>query len=83
MNWFICIVFVVAFIGCSDAQIGKFKALGNSAQVECWSGGRSIFKGESTGKVSSEENSDGYYFIDKATGSPMEVSGNCVIRYND
>lgn len=33
----------------------------------------------STGKVGSEENSDGYYFKDAATGELVEVSGNVVI----
>jgi hypothetical protein len=34
----------------------------------------------STGKVISEENSDGYYFTDKATGKLVEVSGSVIIE---
>ena len=70
-------------VGCTDATWGKYKALGDSASVECWSGGQLIYKGRSTGKVLSEQNSDGYYFIDAADGIPKEVSGNCVITYGD
>ncbi len=43
----------------------------------------SMFKGKSTGKVLSEENSDGYFFRDAADGKFKEVSGNCVIGYGD
>lgn len=77
-------MFIALFsAGCTDAQVGKLKALGDSAHVTCYSGGKLIYDGQSTGKVSSEENSDGYYFIDRKTGLPMEVSGNCIIVYND
>jgi hypothetical protein len=33
----------------------------------------------SSGKVQSEENSDGYYFNDKKTGKLIEVTGRMVI----
>ena len=33
----------------------------------------------STGKVRSEQNSDGYYFMDKATGLLVEVTGSIII----
>lgn len=33
----------------------------------------------SSGKVSSESNSDGYYFSDKKTGKLIEVTGRLVI----
>ncbi len=67
--------------GCTDAVIGKLKAFGGSALVECYSADRLIYSGESTGKVKSSQYSDGYYFIDKADGKLKEVSGNCVIIY--
>ena len=44
---------------------------------------KSIFYDESSGKVLSEANSDGYYFKDSASGQMMEVCGNCVIKYVD
>jgi hypothetical protein len=77
-------VLIIAFlvVGCTDAQRGKIGALGDSAKVECYSGGKLIYSGESSGKISSESQSDGYNFIDKKTGYFMEVSGNCVITYN-
>ena len=77
-------VITLAAVGpmaCTDAGWGKLEALGDPAHVECWSGGQLIYRGRSTGKVSSEANSDGYYFRDAKTRQPMEVSGNCVITY--
>ncbi len=68
--------------GCTDAQRGKLGAIGESAKVECWSGGQLIFVGVSSGKISSERNSDGYNFVDRKTDKYMEVSGNCVITYD-
>lgn len=70
------------FVGCTDAQLGKIGALGDSAKVECWSGGKMIYSGVSSGKISSESNSDGYNFVDTKTNKFMEVSGNCVITYD-
>ena len=70
------------FVGCTDAQRGKIGALGDSAKVDCWSGGKLIYSGVSSGKISSEDSSDGYNFVDIKTGKFMEVSGNCVITYD-
>jgi len=75
---------VFSFVsGCTDAERGKLGALGDSAHIECWSGGVKIFDGQSTGKVHSETSSDGYFFKNKKDGIFYEVSGNCVITYND
>ena len=75
------IAFVLSFAGCSDAAWGKLGAYGDSAHITCYSGGKLIYDGESTGKVISESSSDGYFFKDKKDGKLKEVSGNCVIAY--
>ena len=72
----------VALVGCTDAMWGKVGALGGSGTITCYSGGKEIYKGESTGKIQSESQSDGYFFVDKATNKLTEVSGECVIVYN-
>ena len=74
-------VATVSLIGCTDAEMSRLFSFGDSAKVTCYSGGEVIYSGYSTGKIKSEENSDGYFFKDKKTGSLMEVSGNCVIVY--
>lgn len=70
----------VTALGCRDAQMAKFSGLGNEHHVKCYSGGQLIYEGTSTGKVSSEQSSDGYYFLDKSRRHLMEVSGDCVIE---
>ncbi len=79
------IFFIILFagVGCTDAGFEKLTAFGSGHSVKCYSGAAVIYDGVATGKVISEENSDGYYFKDKATGVLMEVSGNCVIRQID
>lgn len=81
MKLIIALVAVATLAGCTDAKMGKIQALGGTAHVMCWSGDTLIYDGHSTGKVSNSEQSDGYYFIDKADGKLKEVSGNCVIIY--
>ena len=68
-------------MGCTDAGMARLTSFGNSAHIKCYSGGTLIYEGSSTGKVSSEQNSDGYFFRDKEDGKLKEVSGNCVIEY--
>lgn len=69
---------------CTDAQCSKNTSFftGQDARVTCHSGGKVIFDGCSTGKVSSENGSDGYFLRDKETGRLVEVSGECFLDYD-
>ncbi|MGL4353031.1 MAG: hypothetical protein ACRCTP_03695 [Aeromonas popoffii] len=69
--------------GCSDAARSKMtnRFVGEEASVKCYSGDKLIYDGVSTGKILTEQSSDGYYFREKVSGDLVEVSGNCVIRY--
>lgn len=67
--------------GCTDGLMGKLSAYNGSATIECYSAEKLIYTGKSTGKIASEANSDGYFFIDRSNGKLTEVSGNCVIIY--
>lgn len=67
--------------GCTDAFMGKIVSLGNKAEVTCYSGGKIIHHSISSGKVKSEANSDGYYFVPEGNSMPVEVSGDCEIKY--
>jgi hypothetical protein len=82
MSLFI-ISLALLFTGCTDADIGKLSAFNGSASVKCYSGNILIYEGESTGKVSNPEGSDGYYFVDKKDNLLKEVSGNCIITYRE
>jgi len=73
---------VVLSSGCTDAYFGKLKSLGNSAHVRCWSGGQLIVDTTSSGKIHSEANSNGYYFVERSTGEMIEVDADCIFRYH-
>ena len=74
------IVFAMVLGGCSDAERGKIGAIGQSGHVQCWSGGTVIYDGESTGKIMSEEQTDGWFFVEKGSNNLIRVSGACLIR---
>lgn len=67
------------FMGCTDATISQFGALGSKHKIELYSGGQLVREWTSTGKVLTEEHSDGYYFTDTATNRLVRVSGDLVI----
>jgi hypothetical protein len=77
---FVIFVAVVA-MSCTDTARGVLTRYGSSAKVTCYSGGQVVFDDESTGAVQSSENSDGYLFVSKKTGSLVEVSGTCTLKY--
>jgi hypothetical protein len=67
---------------CSDAMKGRFSALGNGRAIKCFSGGTLIYEGKSTGKINSEEGSDGYYFTD-INGKYVEVNADCLLTVEE
>ncbi len=83
MNKLIVVLLIsISTVGCTDAERSKFFNYGKSAEVKCYSGDRLIYSGYSSGKVVSYDDSNGYMFRTKDTGTLMKVSGNCVIKYN-
>jgi hypothetical protein len=77
------ILFLICAIGMSACRgdIASIEAYGKSAHIVCYSGGKVIYDGHSTGIVQNESQSDGYYFEDADTGRAKSVSGQCVIDY--
>jgi len=75
------IVGLTAFTSCKDSETAQFSALGKPHIVTLYGlDGKIIKQWESTGSVSNESNSDGWYFEDKATGKLIEVTGTLVIE---
>ena len=72
----VCASFMV---GCSDADRASLSAYGDEHLVELYSGGQKVREWQSTGKVFSEENSDGFYFKDAGTGQLVRVTGDVVV----
>ena len=81
MKKFIGFLIIASFLfSCTDAKRAKFGGLGDEFKVELVNCDGSVTKSWiSTGKVSSEQNSDGYYFKDKDTGKLIEVTGTLII----
>jgi hypothetical protein len=74
-----CLMILLFLAGCTDATLSQFSSIGSSADIECFSGGKLIYKGRSTGKVAGEAQSDGWFFRDEKIGKLIRVSGDCVI----
>lgn len=75
-------ILITAFLlaSCTDAQIEKRRGLGDEFKIEMINcDGTTGKTWISTGKVHSEQNSDGYYFKDKKSGKLIEVTGRLVI----
>jgi len=76
----ICMFAVVAvmFAGCSDATRSRLGAYGEGGTVKCYSGGKLIFEGQSTGKI--EANNSGFDFRDAKTGKLIRAYGDCIVE---
>lgn len=72
---------VLAIAGCKSSDFAQIGSLGHEAHVKCYSGNLLIYEGDSTGNVSNEGSSDGWYWKDAKTGRLVEVSGSCVFLY--
>lgn len=80
MKYVALLALIATITGCSDAATKQWTTIGSPADIRCYSGGVEIYKGKSTGKVSTEQHSDGWYFEDSATHKLIRVSGDCVIE---
>lgn len=84
-NFYVLVFFLVLTImammltSCTDATMSKMGGYGDTFTVKVL-GPDTIITYHSTGKVISEENSDGYYFTNRETGKLIEVSGNVIIE---
>jgi hypothetical protein len=83
MNWKLTVVLTLVmllFVACKDAERQQFEALGSKHRITVYSGGQKVAEFESTGNVSNESNSDGWYFRDAKSGKLVEVTGTLVIE---
>jgi hypothetical protein len=75
----IAFALALAFVGCTDSTVASLGAYGSAAHIKCWSGTQVIYEGDSTGRISTVSQSDGWEFRDAKTGKFTRVSGPCVI----
>jgi hypothetical protein len=75
------IAIAVLVVGCKDATRAQFNALGKRHRITLYGcDGKVIKEWISTGNVSNQEHSDGWYFEDEATHLLVEVAGPLVIE---
>jgi hypothetical protein len=74
------IVMAAMLSACTDADWANgCTSLGAQGHITCYSGGKVIYEGDSTGKIATTQNSDGWHFLDAKTQKLVRVSGDCVI----
>jgi hypothetical protein len=73
------LVLSIAFSSCVDADLSKAMGYGDKFTIKVL-GPDTIVTYHSTGKVISEDGSDGYYFTDAETNLLVEVSGTVIIE---
>ena len=77
---FTIMIGLIALGSCTDAYRSKMGGYGDEFKVEILNcDGTVAREWISSGKVLSEEHSDGYYFKDKETGKLIEVTGRLII----
>jgi hypothetical protein len=79
MKKYLCVLIILFLTGCSDATYKNMTTFGESANIKLFSGGILIGEWESTGKVITETQSDGYRFVDKKTGKLIRITGDIII----
>lgn len=77
----IATMFMLAASSCTDAERTKWGGFGDTFTVTVI-GCDTIVTYQSSGKVLTEQHSDGYYFNDAKTGKLIEVSGTVIIEQN-
>lgn len=75
-------VMVAGLTGCSSARQAKFLNM-NKHDIRLFSGGKLIGEWKSRGPVLSEDESDGWFFMEDVTGKLLQVSGDVVITKLD
>ena len=79
----ILVAALIILAGCSNAEIAHVGTWGGSQHIVLYAAaGQPIASWDSDGLVKTESNSDGWYFVDKATGKLVRISGTVVITQN-
>ena len=65
--------------GCTDSQRKNITTLGSTAHIQLYSGGKLVGEWDSTGKVTTVSQSDGWEFVDQKTGKFLRIAGDIII----
>ncbi len=83
-NTLLLLSLTLFFYACTDATKAKLGGFGSRFQIEMLNCDGSVARTWiSSGKVSSEKDSDGYYFMEEETNKLIEVTGRLIITKLD
>lgn len=71
---------VVLLAACTDADMAHMSQFNDPAHVQCFSGGKVVYDGHSTGKIQSNQSEDGLFFKEKESGKFVRLYADCVVR---
>lgn len=82
MKYLVLISLVLSMFlsSCTSADRAKIFSYGSHHKITLYSGGVPVRVWHSSGAISNEEKSDGYYFQDDQTGKLVGISGTVVIE---
>ncbi|HEY4437664.1 MAG TPA: hypothetical protein VGN40_16055 [Lelliottia sp.] len=66
--------------GCTDADMANIGSYGSKSTITCYSGGASVFKDESTGKVATSKSGAGVYYKSSKTGRFVHTYADCIVE---
>jgi hypothetical protein len=80
----LALILILSCAGCTDAQKAQIGGFGSKFKVTLYgASGAVIREWKSSGKVATEEHSDGWYFNDSATNKLVRVTGTVVVEQLD
>lgn len=79
-KFILLIAFIGSLIGCTETDRSKIDAIGKPGEITCYSGGKEIYHGFSTGKIQNAHKSDGYEFVDASTRHLIRISADCIVK---
>jgi uncharacterized protein YdeI (BOF family) len=68
------------YIQSNADEPAQLTAVGSPGHVVCYSGGVKFYEGDSTGKIATEKQSDGWFFQEAGSNKLVRVSGACLIK---
>lgn len=74
------IVGCLTLCGCTKAERSQVLGFGKDYAVSVYSGGEKVREFTSSGKVLTEEKSDGWFFTNKETGKLVRISGTVIVE---
>lgn len=81
---FLLVILMITLVSCRDSGTAQWDALGEDSKIELLNADGSVTHSWiSSGKVATENGTDGYYFMDDATGKLVRISGNVIITVAD